>query len=256
MKCRELIKLLNETAEPSLAADWDNPGLLVGDEEKQVSRVLIAVDATDEVIDEAFECRADMIITHHPLIFKGIKRVTQDDFTGRRIIRLIQNDMVCFAMHTNFDVSCMGDEAAERLGLINTKVLQKTSEDEGFGRVGELKEAIAVHMLCENIKENFGLDGVKVFGDLLSMVKRVAVMPGSGSSAIEDAVREEADVLITGDIGHHDGIDAVAKGVIVIDAGHFGIEKIFMDYMKEYLERNAKGIKVFCDDREEPFRMV
>ncbi len=256
MKCRKLTGLLNEIASPSLASSWDNPGLLVGDEDKEIKSALVAVDAMDEVIDEAVRLNCDMIITHHPMIFKGLKRVTEDDFIGRRIIKLIQNDIVCFAMHTNFDITCMGDEAAERLGLTDTGVLQFTSEDEGFGRVGDLYEEMEVYRLCEEIKDRFSVETVKVFGDLQRAVKRAAIMPGSGASAISDAIKNGAEVLITGDIGHHDGIDAQAQGLTVIDAGHFGIEHIFMDYIKEFLERNAPEIKVYTDNREIPFKVV
>ncbi len=256
MKCRELMELLNEIADRSLAASWDNPGLMAGDEEQQIESALIAVDATDEVIDEAIELGADILITHHPMIFKGLKRVTRDDFTGRRIIKLIKNDIACFAMHTNFDVSCMGEEAASKLGLKNTDVLELTTEDEGYGRIGELPDRITVRELCEKIKEAFGVDTVKVFGDLEKRVGRTAIMPGSGSSSIDEAVKKKAEVLITGDIGHHDGIDASARGLIVIDAGHFGIEQIFIDYIAEYLENNARELKVFKDDREMPFKVV
>ncbi len=256
MKCCDLIRLLDDIADPSLASDWDNPGLLVGNPGSEIKKVLLCVDATDEVIDEACEYRVDMIISHHPLIFGGIKKVNSDDFVGRRIIRLIQNDMACFAMHTNFDVSCMGDEAAEKIGLKDSEVLQLTDEAAGFGRVGYLEDDISVYKLCDMIKERFDLETVKVFGDLQASVRKVAIMPGSGSSSIKDAVKSGAQVLITGDIGHHDGIDAVAKDLIIIDAGHFGIEKIFVDYMKDYLERNARELEVFTDTVEDPFTVV
>ncbi|MCR5487399.1 MAG: Nif3-like dinuclear metal center hexameric protein [Lachnospiraceae bacterium] len=256
MKCHDLIELLNETADPALAEDWDNPGLLVGELEAEIRTVLVAVDATDEVIDEAVEVRADLIITHHPLIFKGISRVTDDDFVGRRVIRMIRKDICCFAMHTNFDISCMGEEAAERLGLLDAQPLQDTGEEEGYGRVGRLDAPMSVLELSEHLKEALQVEDMKVFGDLQSVVSSVAVMPGSGGSAIKDALKKKAEVLITGDISHHQGIDAVAQGLAVIDAGHFGIEKLFIPYMKEYLERNTRGLMVYCDDREVPFRIV
>ncbi len=256
MKCRELIKLLDETASPDLAEDWDNPGLLVGELDAQIGTVLIAVDATDEVIDEAVEVRADMIVTHHPLIFQGLRQVTDNDFIGRRVIRMIRNDICCFAMHTNFDISCMGEEAAERLGLLDYQVLQSVNGEEGFGRIGRLPHPMSVLELSETVKEIFTLEAVKVFGDLQQTVSTAAILPGSGSSGIKDAINLGGEVLITGDISHHAGIDAVSQGLCVIDAGHFGIEKIFIPYMKEYLERNTRGLQIYCDNREEPFRIV
>lgn len=138
MKCRELIEILEELAPVSLACDWDNPGLLAGRSDKEVRTVYLALDATDDVIDNAVECRADMIITHHPLIFKPLKKVNDEDFISRRILKMIQNDISYYAMHTNFDAApgCMADLAGERLGLKDTRVLElmgKTAEDKDYG---------------------------------------------------------------------------------------------------------------------------
>ena len=104
MECKKVIEILEKQSPKSYACDWDNVGLLVGREDKEIQKIYIALDATDEAIEEAIANGADMLLTHHPMIFKGMKRVTQEDFIGRRIIRLIQNDMVYYAMHTNFDV--------------------------------------------------------------------------------------------------------------------------------------------------------
>lgn len=256
MICAELIALFNDIADPSLSSGWDNPGLTVGDENMAVKRILVALDATDEVIDEAVELDVDLILTHHPLIFKGIKKVNNSDFTGRRILRLIKNDISCFAMHTNFDIACMGGEASDRIGLKNSRILQEVSENEGFGRIGDLPQSMSVSELGDLVKERFDIEYVKVFGDLDTVVSTAAVMPGSGASAIDDAIEKGADVLITGDIDHHEGIDSVEKNLIIIDAGHFGLEKIFIDYMKDYIERNTEGLEVYTDIKEKGFTII
>ena len=198
------------------------------------------MDATDEAIEEAIANGADMLLTHHPMIFKGMKRVTQEDFIGRRIIRLIQNDMVYYAMHTNFDVMGMADLAADYLGISDTRVLEITSVsetgEEGIGRYGSLKKEMTVRECCEEVKQAFSLENVKVFGDLERKVKTAAISPGSGKSVISNALQAGVDVLITGDIDHHEGIDAVAQNMTVIDAGHYGVEHIFIPYMEQYLK--------------------
>lgn len=266
MKCSELKELLDDLAAPKYAESWDNVGLMVGDPDKDIEKVFIAVDATDEVIDEAAAAGADMLITHHPLLFKGLKHVTEDDFIGRRVIRLIKNDICCFAMHTNFDVAGMGDEAADMLDISDSEVLQVTYVDEiareGLGRTGRLREPMNLNELCQFVKDRFKLEGVRVYGSLSDIADRVAIMPGSGHSSvngistIDASIAAGADVLITGDIDHHDGIDAVARGLAIIDAGHFGVEKIFIQYMKNYLERNAGELVVDFDTKEEPFRII
>lgn len=246
---------LDKLAPQSLACDWDNPGFQVGRADKDVKKILVALDATDEVIDQAVREGADMIVTHHPMIFRAVKRVNDQDFIGRRIVKLLQNDISYFAMHTNFDIApgCMADLAAEQLGIIPEEPLEVTGEVDqvpvGIGKIGILKTCDqesegthAVGMTPEEIasfvKEKFGLPYVTMYGaeQVTGPVSRIAISPGSGGSMVREAIKKQVPVLITGDIGHHDGIDAAANGVAVIDAGHYGIEQIFIPFVVHYLQ--------------------
>lgn len=260
MECKKVIELLEKQSPKSYACDWDNVGLLVGREDKEIQKIYIALDATDEAIEEAIANGADMLLTHHPMIFKGMKRVTQEDFIGRRIIRLIQNGMVYYAMHTNFDVMGMADLAADYLGISDTRVLEITSVsetgEEGIGRYGSLKKEMTVRECCEEVKQAFSLENVKVFGDLERKVKTAAISPGSGKSVISNALQAGVDVLITGDIDHHEGIDAVAQNMTVIDAGHYGVEHIFIPYMEQYLKREAKELEIAVQPLTFPFQII
>ena len=260
MKCQEIMAKLEELSPAHFAEDWDNVGLLVGRPEKEVKSVYITPDATDEAIEEAIKLGADMVISHHPMIFKGIKQVRGDNFIGRRIIRLAQNDMCYFAMHTNFDIMGMADAAADELKLRNREVLETTYEDEisteGFGRFGKLPRIMTLRECAAFVKESFGISRVRVFGSEDGEVETAAVCPGSGGSMIDAAVSLNADVYITGDIDHHEGIDAVAKGIYIIDAGHFGIEKIFVPYMRDYVKRELPELSVYVNDAKEPFFYV
>lgn len=244
MRCEEMIQVLEELAARSMACSWDNPGLLVGWKEKEVKKVYLALDATDQVIEDAVREGADLLLTHHPMIFRPLKRIDGGDFIGRRVIRLIQNGICCYAMHTNYDSApgCMADLAASKIGLTDSRILETEGEKDGvpygIGKVGILTAAPTLRELAERVKAVFGLPFVTVYGDLGSERKlRVcAVSPGSGGSMIGAALRWEADVLVTGDIGHHDGIDSVARQMAVIDAGHYGLEHIFMEHMESYLK--------------------
>ena len=260
MECKKVIEILEKQSPKSYACDWDNVGLLVGREDKEIQKIYIALDATDEAIEEAIANGADMLLTHHPMIFKGMKRVTQEDFIGRRIIRLIQNAMVYYAMHTNFDVMGMADLAADYLGISDTRVLEITSVsetgEEGIGRYGSLKKEMTVRECCEEVKQAFSLENVKVFGDLERKVKTAAISPGSGRSVISNALQAGVDVLITGDIDHHEGIDAVAQKLTVIDAGHYGVEHIFIPYMEQYLKREAKELEIAVQPLTFPFQII
>ena len=253
MKCSDIIKILQETAPESCACDWDNPGLLAGRSDKEVKKIYIALDATDEVVDAAIREKADLLLTHHPLIFRPVKKVNDQNFITRRLVRLIQADISLYAMHTNFDAAPEGMAAlaAERLDIREIRPLEcmgemkenGTSVPYGIGAVGSLYEPMTVNGLSEKVKKAFDLPFVLVYGPGLmdKEVKRAALCPGSGSSVIEQAVLAGADVLITGDIGHHPGIDAAARGLAVIDGGHYGLEHIFIQHMAEVLREKLKG---------------
>jgi len=260
MKCVDIMRRLEELSPPEYAAKWDNVGLLVGRGEKEVSTVYVALDATDDVIQKAIECEADMLLTHHPMIFSSLKRVCADDYIGRRVLKLAKHDISYYAMHTNFDILGMADAAADEINLSSRDVLDVTYEDEigteGFGRIGRLPEIMSLQELCDFVKERFEIDNVKVFGDLDTTVEIAAIAPGSGKSMINSAVRKGADVLITGDIDHHEGIDAVAQGMAIVDAGHFGIEKIFVPYMEDFLRRELPEIKVYTHELTAPFIVI
>lgn len=260
MVCKEIIQVIESAYPRDAALDFDNVGLLAGRLEKEVNRVYLALDATDAVISRAVEAGADMLITHHPLIFSPLKSVTNGDFIGRRVVRLIQNDISYYAMHTNYDVLGMAELSEKILGIKNTEVLDVTSvtdeREEGIGRVGNLEKPVTLEECCIYVKHKLNLGSLKVFGDMEHTVKRIAVSPGSGKSAIRPALEKGADVLVTGDIGHHDGIDAVEQGLSIIDAGHYGTEYIFIDDMKCFLNSRLPVLEVQTEPVVHPFQVI
>lgn len=250
MKCSEIIAFLRELAPESCACDWDNPGLLAGRMEKEVKTVYIALDATDRVVEEAAACGADLLLTHHPLIFRPVKQMNDQNFITRRLLRLIQADISYYAMHTNFDAApgCMADLAARRLGMRDCQPLELLGHlpvegqepvAYGIGKAGFLEKPVTVRELAVRVREAFGLPFALVYGqELLDQpVSRVSVCPGSGGSEIEAALAQGAQALVTGDISHHQGIDAAARGMAVIDGGHYGLEHIFVSHMAQVLRQ-------------------
>lgn len=246
MKCKEIIERIEAVYQPRNAMDWDNVGLLVGDREAEIQTILLALDATEAVIEQAVSLGADMIITHHPLIFRGMKRITAEDFIGRRVLKLVRNGIAYYAMHTNFDVGDMGFAAAEKIQMQKQEILEITGEAGGktlgIGVKGELPEAMTVLHVAKLVKQAFAIENVRIFGEPEHMVKRAAIVPGSGGVEIPYALDSGAEVMITGDIDHHEGLDAVAQGLYIIDAGHFGLEHIFTDFMEAFLEKRLDGI--------------
>ena len=245
IQCKDIMACLDQLAPQAYACDWDNPGLLAGRQEKEVRRILVALDVTTEVAEQAVREQADMIVTHHPLIFRALKQINDQNFISRRIVKLLQADISYYAMHTNFDAApgCMADLAAERVGLTDARPLEVTGEVDGvpigIGKIGMLKEPVTVKELAEHVKKAFDLPFVMVYGadQVTEPIMRAAVSPGSGGSMLEHGIAGKAQVLITGDIGHHEGQDAAENHMAVIDAGHYGLEHIFIPFVKEYLEQ-------------------
>ena len=257
MLCKDVMYEIEKEYPLNYALSWDNVGLLVGRDDKEVKRIYIALDATDEVIDEAVRTGADMLITHHPMIFSPIKRIHNLDFVGERILKLIQNDISYYAMHTNFDtIGGMAKEAAKMLGIQNMEVLEETRDGEGIGQTGQLPYTRTVRELASEVKEKFGLKNVTIYGNLDKKVDKVAICPGSGRSVIGVAVKKEADCLISGDIGHHEGLDACEQGVAVIDASHYGLEQIFMYIMRDYIRGYNPDMEIIIADEGVPFAIV
>lgn len=260
MLCKDIMAVIEGSYAREYAMEWDNVGLLVGRDDKEVARLYVALDAVDEVLDEAVKRGADMLVTHHPLIFGGMKRITNQDFIGRRVLLMARRDMAYYAMHTNYDVVRMARLSAELLRLKEQQVLEGTCEEsgeaKGIGRIGYLEEPVSLKACCEGVKKAFSLEAVRVFGDLQKTVRKAAVCPGSGRSVIRDALYKGADVLITGDIGHHDGIDAVAQGMAVIDAGHYGLEHIFIEDMRRYLSEKLTDVEVIAASVKHPYMNI
>ena len=251
------MECLEKLAPGFYAEKWDNVGLLMGREDKEVNRIMLALDPSAEVVRQALEWEADMLITHHPLIFSGVKSITTKDFIGKRIYDLIRNDIVYFVMHTNFDVMGMADAVADELELKKCEVLEVTFQDEiaveGIGRIGSLPFPMKLEECASFVKSRCRLSGVRVFGDPTLAVERIALVPGSGKSFVSNAIVKGAQVLITGDIGHHDGLDAMEQGLCVIDAGHYGLEKIFSSYMEEVLKRELPELRIRAAMEDSPF---
>lgn len=234
----------------------------MGTIDKDVSRIMIALDATDQVIEQAIDQQIDLLVTHHPMIFSAMKKITGEDFIGRRILALAKHEISYYAMHTNCDVCVMNDVAAGKIGLESEDILEEvaTTEDGktmGIGSVGMLKEKMSVQDIATLVKNVFDMDYVRVTGELSNQVQRVAISTGAGKSMVSYALNKQAQLLITGDIDHHTAIDALAQGLQVIDAGHFGTEHFMVEYMWNYLrEQLPQGIAVLQAEEQNPFHTL
>lgn len=328
MKIRELLEILDKKVPFNSAESWDNVGLLIGDSSNEVNGILTALDCTYDVVEEAIDLKYNTIVAHHPLIFKGVKSIINDDSYGSIIYKLIQNNINLIALHTNLDVHPNGVNAmlAHQIGLENLKVLNPQKEqfykvqvfipkenadtfkdaldqngfakesnyeycffnsdgtgqfkpvdnanptlgqlnvienvqevkiefmigksqfdkvieiihqyhpyevpvfdmipmdrlsDTGLGMIGELSESRSIETFVKHVKSALNIPSVKFTGDIHSRVKKIAIIGGAGIGFEYSAQKQGADLFITGDIKHHEALDAKTNGMNLLDINHY-----------------------------------
>lgn len=261
MKKEKILARLKEEYPPELAMGWDNPGLQVGRWDGSVKKVFVALDATEEVIRECVSWGAELLVTHHPLIMSGVKSFSSEDYIGEKALTLAEHGITHYAMHTNYDVTMMNKLAVKALKLKKAHVLEVTETKQdgteyGIGCVGSLPKKMTAKQCCEYVKKAFDLENVRLFGEPEREVRSMAVCPGSGKSEVGAALASGADIFVTGDIGHHDGIDAVDQGLLIIDAGHYGVEHIFIRQMADFLRETFPELKVREAKIRSPFCVI
>lgn len=255
MKISEVIRITDEICPPELAEEWDNCGWQIKRGDGDVTGVLTAIEVTGAVIDEAVKRGANLIITHHPMIFQGIKSVDVNTVLGNYIIRLINNGISVYSCHTDFDKVEGGnnDYIGEALELTDVRCL-----DDGFTRVGNIKGDMTASEFAAFVcrKLNLSERSVRICGDPGKRVKKAGWCSGAGADFAEAAAAAGCDVFVTGDVKYHEAREAAEAGrIVVIDAGHFGTEVSFGENMAVRLsERLGAGAKVFSSvAAEEPF---
>jgi dinuclear metal center YbgI/SA1388 family protein len=238
MKVKDIIKVIEDFAPLSVQEGWDNSGLCVGSPEDEVNGVLLALDCTPELVDEAVACGADMIVTHHPLIFSGLKKISPDTQVGRAVIKAVRAGVSIYAAHTSADKVMAGVSGAmaRRLGLVDVEILQKDGEDTGLGVVGNLPQPLSSDDVVMFVKERFGLKVARVSRPLEGKVSRVAMCGGSGGSLIGQARRSGAQLYISGDISYHNFF--AEDGFMIMDIGHYESEIGIVDILFSLIKKN------------------
>lgn len=252
MITKDIINFLEEKYPRSNAEDWDNVGLLVGNNKKEIKRVQLSIDATENAINYASDNDMDMIITHHPLIFKPLKSIVMSEVSGRKIIKLIENRINLYSMHTNLDSSKDGlnDYILELLEVKKYKIIDMNEKDEtaGIGRIYSLEERVSISQYADFIKEKMKIKNVRIISsDIKSEVKKIALINGSGMSYWRKIKSLGADLFVTGDISYHDALDAKESGLHLIDIGHFESENCFSELLKRNLKEMGLEVVVFND---------
>lgn len=245
MKIDKLINIMETIAPPHLKESYDNVGLMVGDREADVTKILVALDCTLEVVEEARELGAELILSHHPLLFRKPSTITTDTLLGKKIIELIKNDIALYSSHTNWDSVKDGinDEFVAYLGFGEGEIMAKNPVEStaGIGRMVKLDKEMTLSQVMETVKEKLQLTSIRFAGDLNKTIKSIAFINGSGQDFMDMAVKRGADLIITGDTTYHFVSDYSEMGLCIMDVGHFNSEWPIVVKLSEEIKKELEG---------------
>jgi len=251
----DIIRVTEAMAPPELAEAWDNIGLQVGSRDWPVKRIWVALDPLPQVVADACQADVDLLITHHPLIFKPLKSIDCTTPVGAIIGNALQHRLTIFSAHTNLDSAADGvnDALAHRIGLRNLSVLRPAADEsrpvdegddmsgrepliiQGLGRTGDLPHEQTLASLARDMKNNLKLESVAIAGDPDLAVGTVALCSGSGASLLGDFFASGAQAYISGDLRYHDAREVEIAGRGLIDIGHFASEHLIVDILADRL---------------------
>jgi dinuclear metal center YbgI/SA1388 family protein len=245
---QEIIEIIEEFAPLRLQAGFDNSGLTCGDPRRELSAVLLTLDVTEEVVREAIDAGANLIISHHPLIFRGLKQITPATGAERGLILAIKHDIALYAAHTNMDVLARGvsGRVADKLCLLRREILHPEGGPDsphGYGIVGELERPVESGAFLLRLKEVFGCRMLRHTRPHVPFVRRVAVCGGAGASFLGAALESGADIYISGDFKYHDFFLAEDR-IIIADIGHHESEQFTKDIFYELLTKKIISFAV------------
>ena len=237
-KVKDVTKVIEEFAPLAIQEKWDNSGLCIGSPDAPVSSVLFGLDCTPELVDEAIECGADMIVTHHPLIFSGLKKISPEDMVGEAVIKAIKAGISIYAAHTNADkvIAGVSGAMAAKLALQNVEILSEDGEGTGLGVIGELPEPMTAQQMVAFVKERFGLQAMRTSKLIDGEIKKVALCGGSGGSLISAAKAAGAQLYLSGDISYHNFF--TPEGFMLMDIGHYESEIEIVDILFSLVKKN------------------
>ena len=247
-KVIDISKRIEKMAPVFLKEDYDNVGIMVGDPQQEVKKVLLALDCTNEVLAEAVENNCDMIIAHHPLLFRRPKSIVKGDFLGDKVIKLIKEDITLYACHTNLDSARNGinETIVKMIGFESDEIIEphdkNDNKDCGIGRIIRLNKSITLNDVIQKVKNNLNIKELRVAKGR-DEIKTIAVINGSGQDFFDAAKRLGADCIITGDTTYHFVSDYKEMGINIIDAGHFGTEFTVFIKTLEFLKEEFTDVE-------------
>lgn len=256
MIIQHVCQFLETFAPLRLAEDWDNVGLVVGDRQAKVKNVMTCLTVTDETVSEAIDTQADLIVSHHPLPFRPIKKLNTDSIASEMLWRLAKAGVSVYSPHTAFDSAAEGinESLARKLKIGGTRPLVVAEDDAnglGAGRYGRLESETQLSDWVSVVKTEFGLPTVAVVGDVARSVLKIGLACGSGGSFLNKSVAVGCDVMVTGEATFHTCLDAKAKGIALVLLGHYVSERFAVEQLADRLQREFKTLTVWASKREQ-----
>jgi dinuclear metal center YbgI/SA1388 family protein len=234
MKIRDITGHLESVAPLAIQENYDNSGMIAGNPDAPCSGILVSLDCTEETIREAADKKCNLIVSHHPLIFRPLRRLTPQDSQGRALIAAIKQDIALYAIHTNLDnvIEGVNRSIADKIGMVNRKILLPRTEGAryGSGVTGELSQPESQTSLLHRLREIFRVPVIRHSPLTGQPVSRVAVCGGAGSFLISNALQAECDFFISADIRYHQFFEAEGK-MVIADIGHFESEQFTIDLL-------------------------
>lgn len=250
----DVIAFLECVAPPALAEDWDNVGLLVGRRDSVVQNVLTCLTLTPDVAEEVIRKNVQMVVTHHPVLFRGAKKICDATVEGRMLLRLVENKVAVYSPHTSFDSAAGGinQQLAESFGLKSVKPIRPLPEDAalGGGRWGILQKGGLLAEFLSTVKAAVCADYLQFTGTADAAVFRVAVACGAAAGFMQDSIRLGCDTFVTGEARFHSAVEARAEGINLILLGHYSSERPAVESLAEVIQRKFPTAKVFVSLQE------
>ncbi|TWT57420.1 putative GTP cyclohydrolase 1 type 2 [Thalassoglobus neptunius] len=248
---KTLTNSLEAFAPLDLGEEWDNIGLLVGDPESSIETVLTCLTLTPDVAEEAIRLKADLIVSHHPVLFRSVKKLTTETHEGRMLLELIANKVAIYSPHTAFDSAKSGinQQLAESFGLAEIQPLRKmqdipsNSAAIGSGRWGLLIESMTAGQFLDRVRKALKVENLQYTGDLNQLVESVAVACGSAGEFLRDANQLGCDLFLTGEARFHSCFEARELGVFMVLAGHYATERPAVETLAETLSKKFPDLQ-------------
>ena len=261
MLLNEILIFLSDFAPAELSEEWDNTGLLIGQRDDSVSSIMTCLTLTPDVAEEAVTNGASLVVTHHPILFRAVKKLTDDSSEGRMLLSLIRAGVAVYSPHTSYDSAYEGvnRQLADSLNLADVQPIRTivgeanseiNNEPIGSGRFGDLPEAVSLTEFVDRVKQALRIQNTWFVGDSKSTIRRVGIACGAAAEFMGDAARLGCDVLLTGEARFHACLEARTRGIALVLPGHYPTERPAMENLAERLSQRFPALNVWASSVE------